>query len=105
MEAFQQHIHGKTHPIMQIQRKSKRRIADVLSYEDLTIPVPTKKHIENLNYLNLIAEDFLQQHRQSDLVWCLLKCLYNNLENEASNILNNFYLKVWCPSVRIFSSL
>ena len=105
MAAFQQHIHGKTHPIMQIQRKSKRRIADVLSYEDLTIPVPTKKHIENPNYLNLIAEDFLQQHRQSDLVWCLLKCLYNNLENEASNILNNFYLKVWCPSVRIFSSL
>ena len=105
MEAFQQHIHGKTHPIMQIQRKSKRRIADVLSYEDLTIPVPTKKHIENPNYLNLIAEDLLQQHRQSDLVWCLLKCLYNNLENEASNILNNFYLKVWCPSVRIFSSL
>ena len=47
--AFQQHIHGKTHPIMQIQRKSKRCKADVLLYENLTIPVPTKKHIENPN--------------------------------------------------------
>ena len=32
MAAFQQHIHGKTHPIM--QRKSKRHKADVLLYED-----------------------------------------------------------------------
>ena len=61
MAAFQQHIHGKTHPIMQMQRKSKRRKADVLLYEDLTIPVPNKKHIENPNYLNMIAEDVLQQ--------------------------------------------
>ena len=61
MAAFQQHIHGKTHPIMQIQRKSKRRKTDVLLYEDLTIPVPTKEHIENPNYLNIIAQAVLQQ--------------------------------------------
>ena len=94
MAAFQQHIHGKTHPIMQMQRKSKRRKADVLLYEDLTIPVPNKKHIENPNFLNMIAEDVLQQYRQPDLVWCPQKCLWNNSESKASNILNNFYLKV-----------
>ena len=60
MAAFQQHIHGKTHPIM--QRKSKRRKADVLLYEDLRILVATKKHIENSNYLNMIAEDVLHQY-------------------------------------------
>ena len=92
MAAFQQHIHDKTHPILQIQRKSKRHKANVL-YEDLTIPVPTKKHIENPNYLNMTVQDVLQQYCQSDLVWCLLKCLCNNSENEASNILSSFYLK------------
>ena len=61
MAASQQYIHGKTHPIMQIQRKPKRRKADLLLYENLTIPVLTKKHIENPNYLNMIAEDVLQQ--------------------------------------------
>ena len=30
MAAFQQHIHGKTHPILQIQRKSRRRKADII---------------------------------------------------------------------------
>ena len=85
MAAFQQHIHGKTHLITQVQRKSKRRKEDVLLYEDLTISLPTKKHIENPNYLTVFAEDVLQQYRQSDLVWCLLKCLCNNSENEASN--------------------
>ena len=78
MAAFQQQIHGRTQPVMQIQRKSKRRQANALLYEDLMIPVPTKKHIENPDHLNVITEDVLQQYRKSDLVWCLLKCLCNN---------------------------
>ena len=45
-----------------MQRKSKQRKADVLLYEDLRILVATKKHIENSNYLNMIAENVLQQY-------------------------------------------
>ena len=73
MAAFQQHIHGRTQPVMQIQRKSKRRKVNALIYEGLTMPVPTKKHIENTNYLNVISEDVLQQYRQSNLVQCLFR--------------------------------
>ena len=37
MAASQQHIHDRTHPIMQIQRKSKQRKANALLYDYTTI--------------------------------------------------------------------
>ena len=37
MAAFQQHMHDRTHPIMQIQRKFKQRKANALLYDYTTI--------------------------------------------------------------------
>ena len=72
-----QHFNNTYMAKLTLSCKYKENLDDVkqiLFYEDLTIPVPTKKHIENLNYLNMIAQDVLQHYRQSDLVWFLLKC-------------------------------
>lgn len=33
-----------------------------------TFAVPTKQHIENLNYLSMISENVLQQYRNE--TWC-----------------------------------